>query len=60
MTSPRGVAGPVLAYRVPALPPAELMPQTSVIASMTVDFPEPFSATRNATEAVRFKPCSER
>lgn len=46
MASPSGVFGPVLAYRVPALPPSALIFTASAMASIRVDFPEPFSPTR--------------
>jgi hypothetical protein len=48
--------GLVLAYRVPALPPAELILHTSAIASMIVDLPDPLSPARNVTGAVNSRP----
>src|SRR5215469_15284418 len=56
IASPSGVLAPVLAYVVPALPPAELILHTSAIASMIVDLPYPLSPTRNVTGAVKSRP----
>ncbi len=48
------------AYFVPALPPSELMSHASAMASTKVDFPDPFSPTRNVTRSVKVSPCDSR